>query len=216
MFGCLSYDLKNEIENLKSENNDFHHFPKARFFVPRHLIFFRDNEVTITSSEKEPSEILDEIWRIRRYADIDYDWKQTVLLDPLQIRTSKEEYVKNVNKIKSHILEGDVYELNYCIEYFAERSYLSDTEVYKALNEISPMPFSTFFKIDDRQTLVCASPERFLKKVGDVLIAQPIKGTARRGGTNMEDELIKEKLKISEKERAENMMIVDLVKKRPG
>ena len=87
-----------------------------------------------------------------------------MLLDSLQIRTDKEDYIKNVEKIKQHILEGDVYELNYCIEFFAERAYLDDTEVYRALNEISPMPFSTFFKDGQYRTLICASPERFLKK----------------------------------------------------
>ncbi len=212
MFGCFSYDLKNDIENLVSENNDFHQFPKALFFIPRHLFFFKDNEVTIYSSEKDPELIVQEVWRIRRFADIDYEWKQTILLDPLQIRTDKEEYIKNVNKIKEHILEGDVYELNYCIEFFAERAYLEDTEVYKALNEVSPMPFSTFFKDAHYRTLMCASPERFLKKEGNKLISQPIKGTARRGKTPEEDELLKNQLKNSEKERAENMMIVDLVR----
>ena len=210
MFGYLSYELKNDIENLKSENIDYHQFNKAQFFVPRHLIFFKENEVTIFSSEKEPSLIVDEIWRIRQFADIDYDWQQTVLLDKLELRTSKEDYIKNVNKIKNHIVEGDIYELNYCLDFFCDRAYFDDTEVFKALNEVSPMPFATLFKDGHNKSMVCASPERFLKKEGNKLIAQPIKGTAKRGKNEMEDRQLKNNLFNSEKERAENMMIVDL------
>ena len=84
--------------------------------------------------------------------------------------------------------------------------------VYSILNTISPTPFSTFYKLNN-QYLLCASPERFVKKDGDKIISQPIKGTAKRDLTNKtRDEQLKQQLINSQKEKSENVMIVDLVR----
>ncbi|MDW7695574.1 anthranilate synthase component I family protein [Flammeovirgaceae bacterium SG7u.111] len=202
-FGCWGYDLKNEIENLKSNNPAFHNFPQAFFFTPLTLIHFGEKSVTIEA--ENPQQVFDQIQQTA-----------TTPFTPLQKitfhqRTSRQRYLNRVEKIRQHIEEGDVYELNYCIEFFAENITLDPVETFLKLNQESPMPFAACLRINE-QYLLCASPERFLKREGKQLVSQPIKGTARRGNSSEEDERLKNFLKNDEKERAENMMIVDLVR----
>ncbi|WP_028980024.1 anthranilate synthase component I family protein [Sporocytophaga myxococcoides] len=204
LFGFLTYDLKNEIEKLQSKNPEYIQFPQICFFEPEHLLLIHDNRVTIHSDN--PESIFQQI--------------NSIEIDPAEIikkinnapvsSVSKESYIQKVNKIKEHLGDGDIYELNYCIEFTAKGS-ISPLYTYIKLNEISPMPFSSLIKVDSLY-LISASPERFLKKEGDKLISQPIKGTRKRGATLEEDVALIEELKTSEKEIAENMMIVDLVR----
>jgi para-aminobenzoate synthetase component I len=126
-------------------------------------------------------------------------------------RISREHYLAQVEKIKKHIKLGDVYEMNFCQEFYAENAAIDPGDVYRELNAISATPFSAFCRLNDHY-LLCASPERFLSKSGSRLVSQPIKGTARRGITPAEDEQLKKALAASEKERSENVMIVDLVR----
>ncbi len=209
LFGYFAYDLKNETENLQSQHPNHPEFPTCYFYVPQHLIFIENDCFTIESPQ-EPDELYHTIFSLRH--DLVLSDNQTVLLEELQARVNREDYISNVKKIKDHILEGDIYELNYCIEFFSGKASIQPTEVYQALNKLSPMPFSAFVKVKSGKYLMCASPERFLKKQGNQLISQPIKGTIRRGKTNEEDNQLREELRNSEKEQAENMMIVDLVR----
>ncbi|MBX9850307.1 MAG: aminodeoxychorismate synthase component I [Cytophagaceae bacterium] len=204
LFGFLSYDLKNEIEKLSSKNRDILNIPNIFFFEAQHLFSFHTNTVEIKSYDN-PDNIFQEILKTSA--------ANTFPSQPITIqqKVSKAEYIDKVEKIKKHLLEGDIYELNYCMEFFADNCELDSLNTFIKLNEISPMPFSAYMKLKDLY-LISASPERFLKKENNKLISQPIKGTAARGKNEKEDEGIKEKLKNSEKERAENMMIVDLVR----
>ena len=111
----------------------------------------------------------------------------------------------------AHIQRGDIYEANFCMEFFAESASINPPEIYKKLNAVSEPPFAVFFK-NNSHFLLSASPERYLKKVNSKIISQPIKGTAKRSANLMEDEAIKQQLSSSEKERSENIMIVDLVR----
>ena len=130
----------------------------------------------------------------------------------LKQRISKENYLANIEKIKNHILEGDVYELNYCMEFFDDKANINPTEIYQKLKAKSPVPFGAYLKYFD-QYLICASPERFICKKNNQLISQPIKGTVKRNLLDEEkDNELKASLLNSEKERAENLMIVDLVR----
>ena len=124
---------------------------------------------------------------------------------------SKEQYLKCVYEIKKHIQRGDIYEMNYCVEFFAENTEIAPIQVYTNLNSISQTPFSCFYR-NDTQYLMCASPERFIKKEGTKIISQPIKGTRKRGETAHEDQKLKQDLLEDAKERSENVMIVDLVR----
>jgi para-aminobenzoate synthetase component 1 len=129
-----------------------------------------------------------------------------------QSRTSKEKYIENVIKLKESIQRGDIYEVNYCQEFFAENVEIKfPLDTYFKLNNISKAPFSGFLQLDD-YLVFCGSPERYIQKKGNKLISQPIKGTAARSEDLKIDEQNKLALENSPKERSENVMIVDLVR----
>jgi para-aminobenzoate synthetase component I len=201
--GFFGYDLKNEVEHLSSENIDGLDFPDLYFFVPEHLIIIDEDGVQIVSDD--PAGVFESI-------------EQQVICRPegsmaidLQSKFSKDEYMETVKKIQGHINRGDIYVTNFCQEFFAENAEIDPLSVFLKLNDISPNPFSGFFKWKGKYIL-SASPERFLAKRGSKLISQPIKGTAKRGQTQQEDEAIKQQLRNHAKELQENVMIVDLVR----
>jgi para-aminobenzoate synthetase component 1 len=129
----------------------------------------------------------------------------------IKLRIFKDTYFKQIRKMLKHIHRGDIYEANFCQEFYAENTAIDPLRTYQKLNEISKPPFAAFVRTDEKY-LLSASPERFLKKAGEKIISQPIKGTARRGRNHSEDLRIKKDLEEDTKERAENIMIVDLVR----
>ncbi len=203
VFGYFSYDLKNQIEKLESVHDDFIQFPSMYFFVPQHVILIDSNAQLMVMSPES-----DAIMQQIKAQKIEDNKRQLVILKQ---KVSKEIYLRNVEAIKNHIIEGDVYELNYCVEFFAEKVILNPVQTYIHLQHNSPTPFGAFFKLNDKYIL-CASPERFIKKSLNKLYSQPIKGTVKRSDDFLTDEELKEELQYSEKERAENLMIVDLVR----
>ena len=205
IFGFLTYDLKNEVENLESNNYDGLKFPELFFFNPRYVFEIEGNKLTINRNYPETFEL------IERIQTQDTGQKTQDTRRKLKARTSKENYLQNVEKIRQQIEAGDFYEMNYCNEFYIEQIELQPVETFLKLNEKSKAPFSCYFKLDDK-FLLCASPERFLKKEGSKLISQPIKGTIKKGSTTEENELLKTQLQSDLKERAENIMIVDLVR----
>jgi len=209
LVGYLGYDLKNEIEKLRSSNEDRLDSPLACFYQPRHLIDFREGEMTVCSLD-DPNTVFEEIRRMQE-PETEGILMSRLTSQRIQARVPRETYLERVAAIQQHILEGDVYELNYCMEFFAEEAVLAPVATYQRLNGLSPTPFSVFQRIGSHY-LLCASPERFLKKEGNRLISQPIKGTIRRGENESEDQHLKHQLRNDEKELAENMMIVDLVR----
>ncbi len=229
LFGYFNYDLKNELENLTSNNIDNLGFPKFYFFEPKYILFFDRKGNLLVDKTKEENNFDDKILSklIKEIENTEVENDKSVYNSiqnstqklKINCRFSEEEYLQTVEIIKNHIIEGDVYELNLCIEFFIKELELNPLEAYQELCKISKMPFSSFLKITINENgkktekyALCASPERFLKKTGNKLISQPIKGTVRRGKDKEEDEELKNYLRTSEKERAENMMIVDLVR----
>jgi len=203
IFGHLSYDLKNEIEDLSSENEDKIGFENFYFFVPELLFILAKNLVTIGANEGlNAKAIFDEI---KGTAPSEKHFPKP----SLKSNFSKPEYFEVVNKLKQHILRGNCYEICFCQQFFAEDIQIDPFAVFRNLNDISPNPFSAFYKSGEKY-LMCASPERFLKKVNRTIFSQPIKGTSKRSG--VADEKEKFLLKSDIKERAENTMIVDLVR----
>ncbi|HXI00524.1 MAG TPA: anthranilate synthase component I family protein [Sphingobacteriaceae bacterium] len=200
--GYLTYDLKNELEDLVSLNTDHLQFPELYFFIPEHLILFKGNQVTIYSDEPE------KVWRNIQEQKTVTPKKNNITI---QSRFTKPEYLKTVNLLKKHIQKGDIYEITFCQEFFADNVELDPLQIFQSLNNISPTPFANFFKIRDKY-IISATPERFLSKRGRKLISQPIKGTAARSVNQDEDLKNKESLYRDEKEKAENVMIVDLVR----
>ncbi len=204
IFGHLNYDIKNHIEDLYSHNIDNLNFPDAFLFVPEIVFILQKNELTIGIMQDDANDVFDEI----NLQQIPSHKLPQVKVMP---RISKEEYIGIIKKIQQHILWGECYEINYCQEFYAENAFISPIAVYHLLTEVSPNPFCSFYKVDDK-FLMCAGPERYLKKKGEDLISQPIKGTAKRGATEREDEQIKQNLLYSKKDRKENIIVVDLVR----
>ena len=205
IFGCLTYDLKNSVEpTLTSSNSDLIEFPLIHFFVAAHVIEFKNNVWNFYGEgTKHAVEKLSER----------HEHKINAASNPvlLKEKTTKEVYIKMVNTIKSEIQYGNIYELNYCVSFEAEHIELNSQAVFHKLYSLTSAPFSVYLNTPEHSVL-CASPERFLKKEGNKIISQPIKGTARRSQDETEDQQIKAELKSNPKERAENIMITDLVR----
>jgi para-aminobenzoate synthetase component 1 len=208
IFGYLSYDLKNDVESLQSNNYDGLEFPDLFFFQPKKIFLLKGNQLEmqyLSLCDEEFEEDFDEIVKTQK--------SKPQIVDKITIRSriSEEGYIEKVSKMLSHIHQGDLYEANFCMEFYAENSKIDPLEKFQKLNEISQAPFAVFFK-NNKHFLLSASPERYLKKEGDLLLSQPIKGTAKRFSNPIEDEKAKALLASDPKERAENIMITDLVR----
>ena len=208
IFGYLSYDLKNDTENLSSANFDGLGFPDLFFFQPKNLFLAKGNQLEIRYLHFCEDEFETD-WEEIKSVATDFETLKVDIY--IQQRISAEAYREKVSKMLEHIHHGDLYEANFCMEFYAEKAHIEPVETFIKLNEISKPPFAVFFK-NNKQFLLSASPERYLKKEGDLLISQPIKGTAKRFSDPIEDENSKNKLATDAKERAENIMITDLVR----
>lgn len=209
IFGYLTYDLKNTTEPLKSENFDGLNFPDLYFFQPKRLFLIKDDQVEIQYLKMVDDESESDLREIQNTSQ--QSIKSTRNSIKIKLRIHKDAYFEKVNTMLHHIHRGDIYEANFCQEFYAENSRIHPLETFKKLNTISKPPFSTFLKMQDK-FLMSASPERYIKKEGLKVISQPIKGTARRSSDKREDSKLKEALSKDEKERSENIMIVDLVR----
>ena len=209
IFGYLTYDLKNAVEDLTSQNFDGLEFPDLYFFQPKKLFFFKDNHVEIQYLNMVAEEWKEDLKAIRHCEEA----RRSNLPNPIKIklRIHKDAYFEKINRMLAHIHRGDIYEANFCQEFYAEDTQINPLETYLKLNAISNPPFATFLKCHDTY-LLSASPERYLKKQGHTIISQPIKGTAKRSANKKKDEQLKKDLLANDKERSENIMIVDLVR----
>lgn len=208
LFGYLSYDLKNDIENLKSNNFDGLNFPDLFFFQPKKIFLLKDNQLEIQYLNLCDDEIEDDFSEIVEIQKSEVESSASLKIEQ---RISRDSYVEKVNKMLQHIHIGDMYEANFCMEFYSENAVINPLEKFLKLNEISQAPFSVFFK-NHKQYLLSASPERYLKKIGEDIISQPIKGTSKRFLDPIEDQKSKDYLESDAKERAENIMITDLVR----
>ncbi len=210
IFGYLSYDLKNDVENLHSKNIDGLDFPDLYFFQPKKLFLFSENNVemhylNIASDEMEED--------FNAISEIIQQPEESEISKPIKIsvRTSKDSYLQKVEEVLEHIKRGDIYEVNICQEFYSEDSEINPLETFLQLNKISIPPFSVFLKLNEIFAL-SASPERYLKRTGTAVVSQPIKGTAKRLKNKVEDLKMAQQLANDPKERSENIMITDLVR----
>jgi len=207
LFGHLGYGLKDETESVFTSKSTLIDFGKAFFFEPEILIRLEDHQLHIESDTLDPALIFDQIEACsgerpaQRYAPVN----ATALM-------SKEAYIKAVTTLKQHIKRGDCYELNFCQYFLAQHTIVDPSYLFQKLSSLSPNPFNALYKLNDRYC-ICASPERFLQKTGQTLLSQPIKGTIKRNTNDaIEDEANKQQLLNSQKEKSENVMVVDLVR----
>ncbi|MBA4275556.1 anthranilate synthase component I family protein [Flavobacterium sp.] len=208
LFGYLSYDLKNDVEVLQSNNFDGLDFPDLFFFQPKKIFLLKGNQLEIQYLNMCDDEVEADFEEIGVQCSV-----FSVQSSEIEIkqRISKENYLKKATKILEHIHRGDIYEANFCMEFFAENAIVNPLEKFLKLNKISKSPLAVYFK-NNKQFLLSASPERYLKKEEELIISQPIKGTAKRFLDPIEDERSKKELASDPKERAENIMVSDLVR----
>ena len=213
IFGYLSYDLKNDIEKLTSKNKDYLDFPDLFFFQPKKLILIKKNTIEVQYLMMVDDEIEEDFESIKAFPS-------TIKLNnendhcgkvKISLRITKDMYKQKIEQLLEHIHKGDIYEANFCQEFYAEQSCIAPLETYHHLNTISSPPFASFFKMSHLYML-SASPERYLRKEKNKLISQPIKGTAKRSPILKEDEQLILALQNDPKEQSENIMIVDLVR----
>ena len=226
VMGYLGYDYKNQIEpSLVSELTQLVEFDALKFVSPERWVAIEKNGIisgdeSLLLHRSNQNSGLDVSG-----GDHDGNDRHESSLSKLaaknspqwQSQTPKETYLENVERIKQHIVDGDFYEMNYCIAFTAIEE-IDPYDAFMLLSRKAPAPFSVFLKDGDRY-LLCASPERFFGKRGDLIFSQPIKGTRPRVFDSMSLELdevrdcaVARELEISEKDRAENIMIVDLVR----
>lgn len=210
IFGFLTYDLKNSVEALVSQNYDGLDFPGLFFFQPKKIFLLKGNSLEVFYLNMVEDEISVDLSEIK---NTDTAFRKSGFSNKIKVslRIHKDAYYEKVNAILQHIKRGNIYEANFCQEFYASGVEIHPLESYCHLNAISQPPFATFMKVRDH-FLLSASPERYLRKEKDKVISQPIKGTARRSEDPFEDKKLKEQLSADEKERAENIMITDLVR----
>jgi len=200
LFGFLGYDLKNWNEHLVSENNDSLNLPDLLFFVPK-LVLKVD-------PESQDIEIVKGDLPIQ--ISLDFDVEQELAFDEIQHSVSREEYLQMIRKAQKMIYEGEFYEIN--LSHQIKMDFLGDPyALYARMKKHAPVPFGAFASLDD-YAICCMSPERFLSRKGNRIFSQPIKGTRGRSADAKEDHKLIKELADSEKEKAENLMIVDLVR----
>ena len=202
LFGYISYNLKNEIESLNDKNQDKN--DKIHFFIPKYILFLKKTTLEVLTYESK--ENTDKFININ--TDFRYEKTENITLKCVE---SKKNYIKKINLIKEKIQRGDIYEMNYCVEFFAKNVKVIPQQLFLEVNSSTKSPFAAFMKLNNN-FILCASPERFLRKNHSSLISQPIKGTTSRGSTLKQDKSLFDKLNKSEKDIAENVMIVDLVR----
>nr|WP_321236432.1 anthranilate synthase component I family protein [uncultured Psychroserpens sp.] len=213
IFGYLSYDLKNDVEQLKSENHDGLHFPDLFFFQPKKVFFLKGNLLETHYLNLVFEELEEDLKCIQKGDECHFE-PNLIGTDKnikIKLRIHKDEYFSKVNTMLAHIHRGDIYEANFCQEFYTENTSINPIETYTKLNAISKPPFATFLRVYDKY-LMSASPERYIKKEGLKITSQPIKGTAKRSSNIEEDCKLKQELSEDIKERSENIMIVDLVR----
>lgn len=201
----MSYEMNHQSLNISNNNDTFIDFPSYFFYKPRYIIYIKEGRIYINRNYPEAIEMLDQISK--------FNVESSYRIPKIEFKTdiSEEKYIHTVNQIQDKILEGAFYELNYCIDFKAQTAEMDAIHTFIQLNEIAQTPMAALVKMG-KKWILSFSPERFVAKRGKTLIAQPIKGTARRHTDTLDDERVKLALEQSEKERAENSMIVDLMR----
>lgn len=206
VFGHLGYDLKNEMEAHQSNHPDFIQFPDLFFFVPDCIVKIEKDALSISSISQKPESIFREI------IECSDTIGGTSAKAHIRNRFNRLEYIDVVNKLKQHILRGDCYEINFCQEFFDDSIHIDPLKVFSSLGKTSPNPFAAYYRVNDKY-LLCASPERYLKKTAGDIYSQPIKGTSQRYlSDHFMDSESRKWLSQSQKDRSENVMVVDLVR----
>lgn len=205
-FGHVSYEsISNGV--LLKNNVDEINFAKIFFYQPEIVLTLCDDTLEIIA--ENPKEIYRQISTINLHHHIVKSQNTTVAVQQV---FNRKQYIDLIKQLQKHIQRGDCYEINFCQKFFMDHYEADIWQLYKDLVTISPNPQSCLYKVNDA-VLICASPERFIKKMADKIISQPIKGTLARTATTP-TALAEEQTQLlnSPKDRAENIMVVDMVR----
>jgi para-aminobenzoate synthetase component 1 len=220
--GYFSYDLCHFIERLPHKAIDDLNLPECYLGFYDAIVAFDhlENKTYLVSTGFPEAEV--EKRKRRAEARLN-ELRNLVLLSPppqrvkepaagkgivLKANFSHEGYLGAVARAREYIGAGDIFQVNLSQRFEADLN-IQPYELYKRLRKINPAPFASYFNFGG-VSIVGASPERFLKLRGDRVETRPIKGTKPRGKTPEEDKALAAALLASKKDRAENIMIVDL------
>lgn len=190
--GYFGYDLKNYRDRLHSSNEDRVNLPEMWMGRAKSVYFAK------VLPGKEPHQKNKNIQ------------KRAYKITNLSSSVRREDYISQIKKAQKCIFEGDFYEINLSHQLSGEFEG-NVLGLYDDMRSAGPVPFGSFMRIGETE-ICCASPERFLTRLGTSIVSDPIKGTRARGNSIMEDEQIARELTESAKDKAENLMIVDLVR----
>ena len=207
-FGYLSYDLKNTFEKLPVEKSSYIESPLIMLYRFHLCFVFMHEENEIISYYSDEPYL--ERWKNIKKREENVNLKLDIV--ELNSNFNKEDYKNAVQRIKDYIIEGDIFEANLTRKYYGKFSEEPlKIDLFWDLIEKSPSQYSAFFHFEN-VSILSSSPERFIKLKGRSLNSKPIKGTRKREKDLEKDKPIYNELKNSEKDRAENLMIVDLVR----
>jgi para-aminobenzoate synthetase component 1 len=213
IFGHINYDFKNQIyTKLASKNHPHINFTPTSFYIPDIVISipFGKNIVEITSYNTDPESLYHVIMETNITDTQNYNIV-AVENNTWQSDFSQETYIATVTQLQQHIIEGDCYEINLCNGNSVTVAHIHPYELFDTLNQKNPAPFAAFYRREN-QFVISTSPERYLYKDNGTIISQPIKGTILRNKEHKQDILLQQQLRNDPKERAENVMITDLVR----
>ncbi len=151
-----------------------------------------------------------EAWLAHRCATL----SQPAGIANLRRGVTEQEYLAAIARIRAYLRDGDCYQVNYTFQLWFDY-FGAPLALYRRIRERQPVGYGAFIE-HDGQSILSFSPELFLRRSGDTLTAKPMKGTSRRGGDEREDRLLAQALAEDAKSRAENLMIVDLLRNDLG
>lgn len=205
LFGHFSYHSTTPATKRRTDPAGF---PAAFLFQPETVITLTQDTLTINTLADAPAAIYQAIME----TTTETTSPSIASTAHIQARFTRTEYLDTIHQLQQHILRGDCYEINFCQEFYAEQAIITPLPLYQKLIGLSPTPYAAFYKLGQQYAL-CASPERYIKKEGNTIISQPIKGTAKRiPDIPDKDEAARQALRDSEKDKSENVMVVDLVR----
>ena len=205
IIGYLSYDLAWEYEDLPDRLPADYPLPQARFGYYDTALVYDNAEKTFWGVTTEDEDKFEELCSLLKTAEASRD---SFEVSGLRSNFERDGFLSAVERIRAHILDGEIYQANFAQRFEAEFSG-SSWGLYEKLRKSNPAPYSAYLNFGD-DVILSSSPERFLAVNGSAATTRPIKGTRPRGRNETTDLMQEEELRLSEKDRAELLMIVDL------
>lgn len=215
----IDYDFGLKLEKIASGSKKLDSFSQPDIFLALFeclLIHdYRTHQTFLEGNAKKFDGVIERILQNQIHENNKITEKVRAKIN-IKSNFTKKNYLQTVKKIQEYISRGDSYQTNLTQQFRAKLpKNLTAQKIFWQLKKDHPSPFSAFIKRSD-DTVISASPERFCTVKNQIIFCSPIKGTRPRGKSAAEDEHLKRELLSSEKDRAENIMIVDLLRNDIG